>query len=332
MSTVVADPLTAALELVSGRRQALQDLETALATVRDVFGQPVAVTLGTAAARQIAVPDAPSAAPPALPAPVRQRRSAKAARVAKAKPAPRKGSEEIEARVLAALERQRAPITVKRLEEVLTLPRTAFKASLARLIQTRAVIRTGTTTSTRLGVPRVMEAAPAPTPWRVPKNPPGQMGRPPVDRDAADTAVLGALAKGPANGKQLSSLVGIHITGVREALQRLVTSGAVDRSGAGPHVRFSLPSSERPPATPESTPLTADRRLDAEIRKVLKTGASQSPREIQRAVEGMFPTIALEDVAGACEDLVKSGAVERIAISDRLKRYRLRPGVKVRGA
>lgn len=334
------DPFTAVLEQLAIRRRALEGLEAAIETVRDAFGQAFSVSLGTAVA-SLPVPDAPAAAPPALSAapeaaPGRRRRSVTAARATVAKPAPRKSTEDLEARVLAALERQRAPIAVKRLEELLKLPRTAFKAVLTRLIQHRAVIRTGTTTSTRIGVPGVMAAAPPPKPWRVSKNPPGQMGRPPVDPEAADTAVLGALAKGPANGKQLSSLVGIHITGVREALQRLIDSDQVVRSGAGRHVRFSR-AGDAPPAeasTDEAAPAAGvpaapapiARPFEAALRRVLASGASYAPAELKRGIAATFPTVSLVEVEAACDTLVKSGGVERIALSDRQRRYRLRPG------
>lgn len=149
-------------------------------------------------------------------------------------------------------------------------------------------------------------------------------------------AFLGQQAA-PVSPRDLIAAMGVSAVPVQQSIKRLVAAGTVVVSGATLNRRIGVPRvmGTQPKSTPaasatprESKPAVDNstlRRLEGEITRVLRSGASYDTRELRRNISAAFPTIALEDIDAACADMARAGAVERIRISERLTRYRLYP-------
>jgi DNA-binding Lrp family transcriptional regulator len=157
------------------------------------------------------------------------------------------------------------------------------------------------------------------------------------ERDAKVLAFLEQQA-GPVRPIELRAALGVSAVPVQQSIKRLVASGAIVAIGATGARRIGVPrvmgpaavvreaTVTVPPPVPPATnePRSTDRRLVAEIARVLKSGASYDAREIRRNVLTAFPTIAVEEIVSTCDAMARDGQVFRHIVGESGRRYQLR--------
>jgi DNA-binding HxlR family transcriptional regulator len=333
------------LRMIDVRVAALGDLRGSLTRCHELgIFEPSGALAAPAAAEAIAPLPAPALPP---------RRVARTGtrRVADAQNA-KLDVEALQASIVAAITRAGRPLSVSDLMKPTGVSRPTLNRRLPEFAAAGALVRHGSTRNVAYGLPGTAAPAPAPADPEVARGKPGNPRHTLAELKARVMRVLEAETAPTAFGS-LSVTLRMAKPNLRAALNALEADGAIVRRGVKRFQRIGTPrvmaaaaetiavrpetvrapretkapDAEPTPVARETAPVpreTADRRLVAEIMRVLKSGASYDPREIRRNVLTAFPTISVDDIVAACEAMAREGQVARHVVGQSSRRYQLR--------
>ncbi len=271
--------------------------------------------------------------------------------------------EEDAAKVLAYLKTQTAPAKFAQLRKAVNLRAARLRRALDHLcVEGGMVIRTGKTSSTRIGVPSVMRLAPAPPPTNpkprasgsklnapadAPKRGPGRPQKAPAVRKpdataaknstaAADArrrgyqivlAEITKVAPGVASWPHLQAASGLSMSNLAQVTAELIGAGTIVRMETKP-VGFRLLTEAERAARPKvrTIPVPAGIDLHALTQKVTQifaSGASYDLNDILRNCRATFPSIDRELAAKVVDGLFEKGMVQRIPVGLNVRFQRL---------
>jgi hypothetical protein len=344
------------LAMIDERVEALTLFRAAAVRVNAVFGPSFWTSeheVTAAAVRAMALPAAVTVAVPPAARPPRRVPRTGTRRVAAARNA-KLDVDALQASIAAAITTAGRPLSVSELIPVTGVSRPTLNRRLPEFAAARVFVRHGSTRNVAYGLPGVASSVAAAAPRAEAALPRARAGNHTLEE--LKTRVMRVLdaETAPTAFGTLSQTLRMSKPNLRAALGALEAEGAIVRRGVKRFQRIgtprvmaaAAPAASAAPATalakaqprreppqpqqsvqapaPAAAGATADKRLIAEITRVLKSGASYDAREIRRNVLTAFPSIAVDDIVATCDAMARDGQVFRHIVGESGRRYQLR--------